>query len=65
MTELVEMPDGSRSPQSTYFEDYRDVNGILFPYVVKIPMVPQSLDMNIINLTLNPEVSDTDFIVEN
>ena len=65
MTELVEMPDGSRSPQSTYFEDYRDVNGILFPYVVKIPMGPQSLDMNVINLTLNPEVSDTDFIVEN
>ena len=65
MTELVEMPDGSRSPQSTYFEDYRDVNGILFPYVVKIPMGPQSLDMNVINLTLNPEVSDSDFTVEN
>ena len=64
-TELVEMPDGSKAPQSTYFEDYRDVNGILFPYVVKIPMGPQSLDMNVINLTLNPEVSDSDFTVEN
>ncbi len=64
-TELAEMPDGSKVPQSTYFEDYRDVNGILFPYVVKIPMGPQSLDMNVINLTLNPEVSDSDFTVEN
>ena len=64
-TELVEMPDGSKAPQSTYFDDYRDVNGILFPYVVKIPMGPQSLDMNVINLTLNPEVSDSDFTVEN
>ena len=64
-TELAEMPDGSKVPQSTYFEDYRDVNGVLFPYLVKIPMGPQSLDMNVINLTLNPEVSDSDFTIEN
>ena len=64
-TELADMPDGSKAPQSTYYEDYRDVNGILFPYIVKIPMGPQSLDMNVINLTLNPEVSDSDFTVEN
>jgi len=64
-TDLADMPDGSKVPQSTYFDDYRDVNGVLFPYLIKIPMGPQSLDMNVINLTLNPEVSDSDFTIEN
>ncbi len=64
-TDLADMPDGSKVPQSTYFDDYRDVNGVLFPYLIKIPMGPQSLDMIVINLTLNPEVSDSDFTIEN
>ena len=63
-TEMATMPDGSKMPQSTYFEDYREVNGVLFPYLVKTPIGPQSLDFNVINISINPQVSDSDFIIE-
>jgi len=61
---MATMPDGSKMPQSTYFEDYREVNGVLFPYLVKTPIGPQSLDFNVINISVNPQVSDSDFIIE-
>ena len=63
-TDMATMPDGSKMPQSTYFEDYREVNGVLFPYLVKTPIGPQSLDFNVINISVNPQVSDSDFIIE-
>ena len=63
-TDMATMPDGSNMPQSTYFEDYREVNGVLFPYLVKTPIGPQSLDFNVINISVNPQVSDSDFIIE-
>ena len=63
-TDMASMPDGSKMPQSTYFEDYREVNGVLFPYLVKTPIGPQSLDFNVINISINPQVSDSDFIIE-
>ena len=63
-TDMATMPDGSNIPQSTYFEDYREVNGVLFPYLVKTPIGPQSLDFNVINISVNPQVSDSDFIIE-
>ena len=63
-TDMATMPDGSKMPQSTYFEDYREVNGVLFPYLVKTPIGPQSLDFNVINISINPQVSDSDFIIE-
>ena len=63
-TEMGEMPDGSKIPQSTYFDDYREINGVLFPYLVKTPIGPQSLDFNVVNISVNPQVSDSDFIIE-
>ena len=29
-----------------------------FPHTLQIPLGPQSLDINVINITLNPEVSE-------
>ena len=63
-TEMGDMPDGSKIPQSTYFDDYREINGVLFPYLVKTPIGPQSLDFNVVNISVNPQVSDSDFIIE-
>ena len=62
--EFGEMPDGSIVPSTSYFDDYRDVNGVLFPYVVSMPLGPQNLEMKIVNLTINPQVSDADFTIE-
>jgi len=64
-TEIAEMPDGSKMPQTTYYDDYRSVNGVLFPYVIRAPIGPQSLDFNIVNISVNPQVSDSDFVIEN
>ena len=64
-TQIAEMPDGSRVPQTTFFEDYKPVNGILFPHVIKSPIGPQSLEFKIINITVNPEVSESDFSIDN
>ena len=64
-TEIAEMPDGSKMPQTTYYDDYRSVDGVLFPYVIRAPIGPQSLDFNIVNISVNPQVSDSDFVIEN
>ena len=64
-TQIAEMPDGSKVPQTTFFEDYKPVNGILFPHVIKSPIGPQSLEFKIINITVNPEVSESDFSIDN
>tara|TARA_B100000579_G_scaffold436630_1_gene463214 strand:+ start:2330 stop:4390 length:2061 start_codon:yes stop_codon:yes gene_type:complete len=64
-TQIAEMPDGSKVPQTTFFEDYKPVNGILFPHVIKSPIGPQSLEFKIINITVNPEVSESDFTIDN
>lgn len=64
-TQIADMPDGSKMPQTTYYDDYRLVEGILFPYVIRAPIGPQSLDFNVINISVNPQVSDSDFVIDN
>ena len=64
-TQFVDMPDGSILPQTTFFEDYKPVNGILFPHVIKSPIGPQSLEFKIVNISINPEVSESDFSIDN
>lgn len=64
-TQFVDMPDGSILPQTTFFEDYKPVNGILFPHVIKSPIGPQNLEFKIINISINPEVSESDFSIDN
>ena len=58
---MTPTPQGEMSPQATIYEDYREVDGILFPYVIKIPMGPQMLEFNTKEIKLNPVVSDSDF----
>ncbi len=64
-TQVVEAPDGSTISQVTYYEDYREVDGVFFPFLIKAPIGPQSLDFNVVNISVNPTVSDSDFVLEN
>ena len=40
MTEMGEMPDGSKIPR-LHFGTTGEINGVLFPYLVKTPVSPQ------------------------
>ena len=39
--------------------------GILFAHKITMPIGPQSLDFNILNISVNPQVSDSDFVIQN
>ena len=58
---MAPTPEGSISPQPTIYEEYRDVDGILFPHLIKIPFGPQTLEFNTKEIQLNPAISDSDF----
>ena len=58
---LTPTPDGGMVPQSTIYEDYRAVEGILFPFIVKVPMGPQILEFNTKQIQVNPNISDSEF----
>jgi len=60
-TQSASMPDGTKVSQTTYYENYISVDGILFPHIIKVPMGPQNMDFNMIKIVVNPEVSDADF----
>ena len=60
-TQNMTMPDGSSVSQTTFYEDCKLVDGILFPHVIKLPMGPQSMDFKMNEITINPDVSDADF----
>jgi len=64
-TTIADMPDGSKMPQVTYYDDYKAVDGILFAHKITMPIGPQSLDFNILNISVNPQVSDSDFVIQN
>ena len=60
-TQNASMPDGTKVSQTTYYENYISVDGILFPHILKVPMGPQNMDFNMTKIVVNPEISDADF----
>ena len=60
-TQNASMPDGTQVSQTTYYENYISVDGILFPHIIKLPMGPQNMDFTMTQIVVNPEVSDADF----
>ena len=62
---IAQMPDGSNLEQISYFKEYKEVNGVLFPYTLGIPVGPQTIEAKVINYTINPPITDSDFTVEN
>ena len=56
---------GSSIEQASYFKEYKEVNGVLFPFALGIPVGPQTIEAKVINYTINPPITDSDFTVEN
>ena len=54
-----EQQDDSNNITSQNYSDYRDVNGIKFPFYVDIPS--QKLELNITEILINEELKDSDF----
>lgn len=63
-TEKAQMPDGSEFLSEAFYLDYKPVEGISFPHTLRIPFGATSLEFNVVNITLNPEVADS-FIIQN
>jgi len=55
----VEEQDDNNNIVSTNYSDYRDVNGIKFPFNTEIPS--QKLELNMTEILINEELKDSDF----
>jgi predicted Zn-dependent peptidase len=54
-------PDGADVKIPTLFSDYKEVNGILFPYSIVQKMGPMELNFEIKEIKVNEGVTDADF----
>ena len=54
-----EQQDDSNNITSQNYGDYRDVNGIKFPFNINIPS--QKIELNITEILINEELKDSDF----
>ena len=48
---------------TTSYEDYRDVEGLKFPFLIKQQAGPQNVDMKVVSLELNTGVGDEVFSI--
>jgi zinc protease len=58
-----ESPMGSMT-QITDYEDYREVEGMKFPFIIRQQVGPQSFDMEVVSIELNQDLDDEIFKVE-
>ena len=57
----TKLPDGREIKTPTTFGDYKEVNGIKFPYAIGQKMGPMNLNFTIQEIKINEGVSDEDF----
>ena len=55
----VEKQDDTNNIVSTNYGDYRDIDGIKFPFSTEIPS--QKLELNVAEILINEELKDSDF----
>ncbi len=55
-----ETPQGPMSSSQT-FGDYREVNGVKYPYMMKIESGPQKVNMKVTEIKVNSGVKDSEF----
>lgn len=60
---VAEGPQGSMV-QNTDLSDYRDVEGVKFPFVMILPMGPMNMTGKVQKIELNTGISDSEFAVE-
>ncbi|MDB0042529.1 hypothetical protein N9E80_00660 [Flavobacteriaceae bacterium] len=54
-------PDGKEEKILTEYSNYKELNGVLFPYSLVIPSVLGDLNFEVKNIKVNEGVSDSDF----
>ncbi len=57
----TKLPNGKEVQTPTTYGDYKEVNGIKFPYAIGQKMGPMSLNFTITEIKINEGVSDEDF----
>jgi len=62
-SKTVETPQGEFA-QSFVFDDYRAVNGVMFPHKLAMTAGPQNINMEVTSLEVNTGVSDDQFTVD-
>lgn len=50
--------------QDTYYYDYKEIEGKLYPFKIKQSVGPQSFEMNVSSVRINTEMSDSIFEIE-
>jgi hypothetical protein len=46
------------------FSDYREVDGVKFPYAISQQMGPQTIDMKVLTVKINSKLKDELFVIE-
>lgn len=59
--ETTKSMNGQTVTERSYFADYKDYNGIKYPYKTSTDMMGMNVDANITSLKINEGVSDEDF----
>ncbi len=60
---VAEGPQGAML-QNTDLSDYRDVEGVKFPFVMILPMGPMNMTGSVQKIELNTGISDSEFVVQ-
>jgi len=50
--------------QDTDLSDYREVDGVKFPFVIVMPMGPMKMTGNVQKIEFNTGISDSEFAVQ-
>lgn len=53
--------NGQKVATTVFYDDYKEVNGIMFPFIIKQSAGPQELTFKISEISINEDVTDADF----
>lgn len=57
----AKLPSGEEVSQATTYGDYKDVNGIMMPHMMEVPMAGQAIKMNADTIKINEPLTKADF----
>ena len=58
---IMETKSGPQGTQSTYYEDYKEVGGVMFPFKISQTFGPRKIAFVVKDLKVNENVTDADF----
>lgn len=58
---IMETKSGPQGTQSTYYEDYKEVGGVMFPFKISQTFGPRKIAFIVKDLKVNEDVTDADF----